>query len=82
MSAQALEAFLARLYTDESLRSRFIADAATVIADTDLAPTDRAALLAIDSNGLVLAARSYAHKRSRRSFTPRSWWRRMFSDRA
>ena len=82
MSAQALEVFLAGLYTDESLRSRFLADAESVIADTDLAPADRAALLAIDRDGLVLAARSYAHKRNRRSFMPRSWWRRVFSARA
>lgn len=64
MNASRLEAFLARLYTDEALRRDFCARPAEVArqAGLDAATVDR--MLAIDLDGLRLAADSYARKRA------------------
>jgi hypothetical protein len=64
MSAPALEAFLARLFSDAALRERFLHDAKTVTADLPLTEIERAALLEIDRTGLQMAAASYANKRA------------------
>jgi hypothetical protein len=61
-----LEAFLARLYVDAALRASFLADAEATLAATDLDVSERAGVLAIDREGLRLAARSFASKRAQR----------------
>jgi hypothetical protein len=66
MSSPRLEAFLARLYTDEALLAAFLADAATALAGSGLTPAEEEAVAAIDRNGLAVAARSYRAKRARR----------------
>ena len=81
MSARDLEAFLARLYADEAALARFLADPPAAFAAAALTPDERAALLAIDRPGLVMAARSYRAKRSGRaqSSRPKRGWRALFS---
>jgi hypothetical protein len=64
MNAVAMEAFLARLYTDDALRSAFLAEPGPVMQAAGLDAATQAALQAIDCDGLVLAARSYASKRA------------------
>lgn len=63
MSAISLEIYLARLYTDEALRSRFLAEPERVAREAGLSPADVAALVNIDRAGLQMAADSYAWKR-------------------
>lgn len=74
MSAEAFEAFLARLYVDENARRRFVADPRGEAAGAGLDESDREALAAIDWVGLDLAAASFGHKRAHRR--PRTGWRR------
>lgn len=74
MSGPRLEAFLARLYTDAELRARFLADPAREAERAGFGADEREALAAIDRDGLVLAAESFAAKRAGRA--RRSWWRR------
>ena len=64
MNAAALEAFLARLYTDDALRAAFLAAPEGVVQAAGLDAPTQAAALAIDRDGLVLAAHSYASKRA------------------
>lgn len=64
MSAPALEAFLARLYTDAVLRSAFLAAPENVAREAGLGEEAVRSLACIDRDGLVLAAESYAHKRA------------------
>ena len=64
MSSPALEAFLARLYTEEALLAAFLADPAPVLAQSSLSETEFAALRDIDRTGLILAARSFRAKRA------------------
>ncbi len=65
MSSPSLEAFLARLYTDEVMLAAFLADPAPLLARSTLSETERAALRGIDRTGLILAARSFSAKRAR-----------------
>ena len=65
MSSPSLEAFLARLYTDEAVLAAFLADPAPLLARSSLSEAERAALLGIDRTGLILAARSFRAKRAR-----------------
>ncbi len=58
------EAFLARLYTDEPLRARFLADPRAESARHQLTAEECDALERIDRVGLELSARSFAHKRA------------------
>jgi hypothetical protein len=67
VSSPALEACLARLYADEAALARFLADPDAVLAASGLDPAERAALAAIDRNGLVMASRSFRAKRSGRA---------------
>ena len=67
MNQPPLESFLARLYTDAKMRARFLVDADTEARQAGLSPADRAAVLQIDPIQLRLAARSFAHKRSKRA---------------
>lgn len=64
MSAANFEAFLARLYVDAEARSRFLADPHRETQNAGLAEEERAALLAIDRDGLEFAARSFSQKRT------------------
>lgn len=64
MNASALEAFLARLYTDDALRAAFLEQPGRVLQQAGLDAATQDALLAIDRDGLKLAARSYASKRA------------------
>ena len=67
MSSPAFEVFLARLYTDEGLRVQFLASPAGVAKESGLSDEESRAVEAIDRDGLILAAESYARKRSRKS---------------
>jgi len=60
--AQAVEAWLARLYSDAALRARFLASPDQTLAAVPLEPNDKARLLQIDRAGLELHARSLVHK--------------------
>jgi hypothetical protein len=64
MSSPALEAFLARLYADESALAGFLADPSAILVGSQLDPAEQAALAAIDRNGLIMAARSFRAKRA------------------
>jgi len=64
MSAAQVESLLARLYTDEELRRRFLADPRTVAQASGLDAEEVEALERIDRVGLELAAESYARKRA------------------
>ena len=72
------ETFLARLYTDASLRARFLANPRAEAERHRLTMEECAALERIDRTGLELSARSFAHKRAIKSATRRkqSWWSR------
>lgn len=82
-----LQACLAVLYTDATARERFLSDPEQAAQNYALSETDRAALLAMDRAGLVLAARSFAKKRAHaearkapvaakgRWARLRDWWR-------
>jgi hypothetical protein len=73
MSAQSVEALLARLYVDGVLRERFSVDAATVMREAGLDSREAAAFANIDRAGLELAAESYARKRSARKGARFPW---------
>jgi len=80
MSAERLEAFLARLYVDESARRRFLASPHNEAANAGLSEQDCTALANIDFVGLELAANSIARKHP--ALTPKvnffkttRWWR-------
>ncbi|MBI1209004.1 MAG: hypothetical protein GC191_17165 [Azospirillum sp.] len=66
MSAPALEAFLARLYTDPALLERFLAAPEATASAAGLPAETCAALSDCDTIGLRLAAESIGRKRSRR----------------
>jgi hypothetical protein len=71
------EIFLARLYTDASLRARFLANPRAEAERHRLTVDECAALERIDRTGLELSARSFAHKRAIKAAArrKRSWWR-------
>lgn len=64
MSSVQLETFLARLYTDEAMRRRFLAAPEAEARAAGLAEPEVHALVAIDRTGLQLAAASFAQKRA------------------
>ena len=74
MSSPALEAFLARLYTDPTLLETFLADPAGTAGHSGLTQAEIMALQDIDRAGLRMAAASYANKRGRRR---KSLWQRL-----
>lgn len=74
MNAGALEVFLARLYSDAALLSAFMQAPEAVARQAGLDEPGVAALLAIDREGLSMAAHSYARKRdSHATKRGRSW---------
>lgn len=58
-----IESFLARLYVDERLRARFLADPRGEARRAGLDDAAVEKLAAIDREGLELAAESFARKR-------------------
>jgi hypothetical protein len=83
MSPQ-FEAFVARLYVDETLRRRFLADAKGEASRAGLSPTEIQAVERIDRTGLELAADSFEHKRRQRARTAHpvmALWRQLFRPR-
>jgi hypothetical protein len=66
MSSPQFEAFLARIYTDEKARERFLAHPRDEAARAGLTETEIASLEQIDRLGLELAAQSLNGKRKRR----------------
>lgn len=64
MNAAALEAFLARLYTDDALRRAFLRSPERVARDSGLDEAGVRAVAAIDREGLAMAASSYEKKRA------------------
>jgi putative modified peptide len=63
VSAQAVEALLARLYSDAHFRQRFLADPRAVALEAGLDSHEAGAMERIDREGLELAADSYERKR-------------------
>lgn len=60
-----LQRFLARLFTDDALRARFLAQPAVVARECGFDDAQAERLAAeIDAESLTLAARSYAKKRA------------------
>jgi hypothetical protein len=63
MSSPRLEAFLARLYADEHARHAFLSNPHSSAAAAGLDADEVAALVAVDRDGLIMAARSFEAKR-------------------
>jgi hypothetical protein len=66
MSAELVEAFLARIYVDEGSRRRFLADPKGEALRFGLSDAEAGQLQTIDRDGLEMAAESYARKRQKR----------------
>ena len=66
MSASRIEAFLAKLYVDESARAKFLADPRGESLKAGLAEREIEALEKIDLVGLEMLAESLKHKRANR----------------
>lgn len=65
MSTADVETFLARLYTDETLRDRFLRSPQEVLSSENFSAQQCAALVAIDPPELILASDSCRQKRTR-----------------
>jgi hypothetical protein len=65
MSAEALEALLARVYTDGETRRRFLADPKGEARRAGVGDVECAARSDVDAKGLELAADGFAAKRAR-----------------
>ena len=63
MSSPLLEAFLARLYSDQALLAVFLREPEAVAREAGLTDSEVAALTAINHDGLVMAAHSFLIKR-------------------
>ncbi len=88
MNSLALEAYLARLYTDSAERENFLASPAKTARDAGLGNDDAESLLNIDSIGLRMAAESYGHKRAKHRRPKKTlhamidaWWKRRVQSR-
>jgi hypothetical protein len=66
MSATTFEAFLARLYVDESARSKFLADPHGEASKAGLTAQEVEAAANIDRVGLQMFSQSLDHKRRKR----------------
>lgn len=64
------EAFLARLYADETARTRFLADPEGEAREAGFDEDAVRELAAIDPDDLRLAARSFARKRAAKGMEP------------
>ena len=75
MNSPRLEAFLARLYVEDDLRERFLAEPRAVALVAGLDAQEAAALADIDKMGLRVAAESFATKRRHKAaLAPRPGW--------
>lgn len=74
MDSREIELVLARLYTDNELYERFIANPRLEIKRQQLSADVACAFEAIDIQGLKLAARGYRHKRDRAAKISLSVW--------
>ncbi len=77
MSAREVEAFLARLYADDGMLARFLADPDAELARWSLDPGEKSALRDIDRVGLELNLTSLNRKRAglhRTSLAQRRSW--------
>ena len=72
MSSVALEAYLARLYTDATERENFLADPERAALAAGLPQEDSAALCNVDKVGLRMAAARYSTKRQQHRRTKKS----------
>jgi hypothetical protein len=70
MSASRFEAFLAKLYVDESARAKFLADPRGESMKAGLTAQEVKALERIDRVGLDLLAQSLKQKRRRQFLKP------------
>ena len=70
MSASGFEAFLAKIYVDESARAKFLADPRGESVKAGLTEQEVEAVERIDRVGLDLLAQSLKQKRRRRSLKP------------
>jgi hypothetical protein len=70
MSASRLEAFLAKLYVDESARAKFLADPRDEAMKAGLTAQEIEAVEKIDRVGLALFTQSLARKHQRRFAKP------------
>ncbi len=66
MSAQIVEEILARLYTDIDFFESFTRSRKETLRGYDLDQAERASFDSLDISELMLATRSYGHKRSKR----------------
>jgi len=66
MSSPRLEAFLARLYTDEAALRDFLRAPAETAGNAGLSDEEISAMATCDRDGLVMAARSFRAKRNAR----------------
>lgn len=66
MSASYFEAFLAKLYVDESARAKFLADPRGEAMKAGLTAQEAEAVARIDRVGLDLLSKSLERKRQRR----------------
>jgi len=68
LSAQSFEVTLARLYTDPTFRNQFMTDPKSTLVNCNLTAEEQDDLMAIDRAGLLMASRSFLHKRKKRFF--------------
>lgn len=77
MSSPRFEAFLARLYADDSFLRRFLTSPAEAMSEAALDEREQSAATRIDRVGLVMAARSYRAKRQHSRQARPSLWRQI-----
>ena len=66
MTGPVFEAFLTRLYTEDSARADFLRDPIRAARQAGLSDAECEALAKIDRKGLEMAAESFARKREKR----------------
>jgi hypothetical protein len=66
------EMTLARLYTDATFRSRFLTQPEDALKNCGLTAAEKIDLMDIDRAGLLMASRSFLHKRKKRVLS-RTW---------
>lgn len=85
MSSPALETYLARLYTDDALRTAFLLEPRAQALLHGLSQQEAEAMAAMDRVGLQMAAASYRSKRAGRTAhggmakPAQPWWRRLLA---
>jgi hypothetical protein len=78
LMSQALEALLARIYTDRAALEQFLADPQAAAEQAGCSPAEAARLKDPDAVGLRLAHQSFEKKRTQKAnHAPKPWWRRV-----